>query len=574
MKVLKFPDCECEFDAEEEKNIGYSFDTFGSPMILYFSPNIEEMNMGCRTTWDLISEGNTKGVFQLESRLGQMLAKRLKPRNIEHLAALISIMRPGVLEAMRPNDAGKMISVTDHYILRKNGEEEVTYFHPALEKRLGQTYGEMIYQEQAMQIARDIAGFDLQQADILRKAIGKKKASIMAEVKKEFLEGTKKVGIVEEDEAQQIFEWIEKSQRYSFNKAHAVSYAINGYLSAYAKAHFKRQFLTSYLFYSYLKQKPYIEINELVNNCKVMDIDVKPPDLRNFSHHFKLINKEIFFGLTDIKGVGSSVAKRLDSYFKVVEEKIGKPIKEWVWADFLIFMSPYINKTAVEAIIKVGSLRWMKEHRQRMLFDFQQYSKLSKRERDYVENMYLKGQISECPHSNNTYLDKILYALLSSPVGKSGGIANKNRVAKIQDIATLIDNPPMTLEDSPTWISAVEEALLGIPITCTIVDECDKDAANTTCRDFRSGITSKAGMLMAVKVDEVKEISTKRGKNAGSKMAFITVSDSTASLESVVLFPDIWPQYKAKLFADNTIMLAGHRGREKDSFVVTKVWQI
>ena len=81
-------------------------------------------------------------------------------------------------------------------------------------------------------------------------------------------------------------------------------------------------------------------------------------------------------------------------------------------------------------------------------------------------------------------------------------------------------------------------------------------------------------MLMAVKVDEVKEISTKRGKNAGSKMAFITVSDSTASLESVVLFPDIWPQYKAKLFADNTIMLAGHRGREKDSFVVTKVWQI
>jgi DNA polymerase III alpha subunit len=132
----------------------------------------------------------------------------------------------------------------------------------------------------------------------------------------------------------------------------------------------------------------------------------------------------------------------------------------------------------------------------------------------------------------------------------------------------------MSLKDAPGWISLVEEAFLGISLTCTIIDECDADAANTTCKDFHSGIISKDGVLMAAKIDRVKEIVTKQGKSKGAKMAFIEVSDSTASLESVVLFPEVWSQYKSKFFVDNTLMLAGNRGREKDSFIVTKVWQI
>src|SRR5690606_5207206 len=147
MKYYVFP-CGCKFPIINEELNRVEFDA-----------RLENIPLDCERTWDLISEGNTKGVFQLESRLGQMLAKKLKPRTIEHLAALISIMRPGCLEAIRD---GK--SVTDHYIDRKNGVEPVEIFHPSLQPALGATYGEMIYQEQAMRIAQDVAGFNLQQA--------------------------------------------------------------------------------------------------------------------------------------------------------------------------------------------------------------------------------------------------------------------------------------------------------------------------------------------------------------------------------------------------------------------------
>ena len=132
---------------------GCSFDVVGSnddqPHII-FDPTIEHINLDCIKTWNLISDGNTKGCFQLESRLGRSTAKKLKPENIEQLSALIAIIRPGCLEAIRE---GK--SVTNHYIDKKNGMESIDYFHPSLESSLKTTYGEMIYQEQAMQIARD-----------------------------------------------------------------------------------------------------------------------------------------------------------------------------------------------------------------------------------------------------------------------------------------------------------------------------------------------------------------------------------------------------------------------------------
>jgi len=152
-----------------------------------FDANIASMDLDCPKTWALISSGNTKGCFQLESRLGRSMAKKLKPSNIEELAALISIMRPGCLEAIRD---GK--SVSNHYIDKKNGEEAVDYFHESLEPILKTTYGEMVYQEQAMEIARVVAGFNLQEADMLRKAIGKKKPEEMAKLKKTFVNGCKK----------------------------------------------------------------------------------------------------------------------------------------------------------------------------------------------------------------------------------------------------------------------------------------------------------------------------------------------------------------------------------------------
>ena len=293
MKYFQYP-CGCKFEFEAEKNS------------LKFDPVIEKINLQCQRTWDLISDGNTKGCFQLESRLGRSMAKKLKPENIEQLSALISIMRPGCLEAIRD---GK--SVSNHYIDRKNNAESIDYFHPSLRPILEPTYGEMIYQEQTMEIARAIAGFDLQEADMLRKAIGKKKAEDMAKVKFKFINGCEKSGIVTTDQADQIFGWIEKSQRYLFNKSHSVSYAINAYLSAYSKAHFPKVFFASYLRFAKDKIDPQAEIKELVQNANEMNISIHIPDIRLLNQLFILYNQEIYFGLTDIKGVGESVFKKI-----------------------------------------------------------------------------------------------------------------------------------------------------------------------------------------------------------------------------------------------------------------------
>ena len=204
MKYLTFP-CGCKFSLVN-----------GDENSIVLDPIIENINLSCSRTWDLISSGNTKGCFQLESRLGRSMSKKLKPSNIEELSALISIMRPGCLEAVRNNK-----TVSNHFIDKKNGEESIDYFHPSLEPILKNTYGEMVYQEQAMEIVKVIAGFDLQEADMLRKAIGKKKPEEMAKVKIKFLEGCKNINLVDDSCSLEIFNWIEKSQRYSFNKSHA-----------------------------------------------------------------------------------------------------------------------------------------------------------------------------------------------------------------------------------------------------------------------------------------------------------------------------------------------------------------
>ena len=156
-----------------------------------------EIDYNCDKTWDLFHEGKTKGVFQLESNLGKSWSKKLKPSNMEELSALIALIRPGCLKAISD---GK--SMTQRYIDRKHGLEDVEYLHESLEEILKPTYGVLVYQEQSMRIAQKLAGFNLQEADVLRKAIGKKKADLMAEVKKDFIKGCKKEKIVSEEIAE------------------------------------------------------------------------------------------------------------------------------------------------------------------------------------------------------------------------------------------------------------------------------------------------------------------------------------------------------------------------------------
>lgn len=531
-----------------------------------------EIPLDCSRTWDMISDGNTKGVFQLETRLGQMSAKKLKPRSIEHLAALGAIMRPGCLEAKRD---GK--SVTDHYIDRKNGEEPVEYFHDSLIPILESTYGEMIYQEQAMQIAQVVAGFDLQQADILRKAIGKKKADIMAEVKRQFLAGCLEVGTLNEEEAETVFSWIEKSQRYSFNKSHSVSYAVNGYLSAYVKAHFKQSFFASWLFYAKDKQKPFDEIKLLINVAKAMDVDIRPPDFRNDNNYFQRIGKIIYFGFCNIKGIGESKMDKIKQAIFSAEQACGKERKDWGWRDFLIYFSQSIDSTSINGLIESGALDYMLTDRSLMSHEYSIYSELTKKEQAWFQQnitkfppkMGLADIFAESLRIARKYAE-------AKPKDKKtmekGPCSNKKRIAKVESLFQVLKNPTHSVEDTVPWIARVEEAKLGVPLTTCLVNGC-KDAvlANCSCADFNDRKERSSGIFIAAQIDEVKTHIARNDK----EMAFIEFSDETGSCSGVI-FSDQWEEIKNSgvCVKENTVMISGERGREKESFIVKKMTQL
>jgi DNA polymerase-3 subunit alpha len=527
-KYFEYKNCGCRFPLDDNGNI-------------IFDPDITKINLECSATWDLISSGNTKGCFQLESRLGRSMAKKLKPVSIEQLSALISIMRPGCLEAIRD---GKTVS--NHYIDKKNGLESVDYFHPALEPILNNTFGEMVYQEQAMQIAKDLAGFDLKEADMLRKAIGKKKADEMAKLKDKFISGCLKVGILSETQADQIFSWIEKSQRYSFNKSHAISYAMNAYLSAYSKAHFTRTFFASYLKFAKDKIDAQQEIKELIQNASQMNILVSTPNIRKLNKHFVLKDKVIYFGLTDIKGVGQSVFNQL---LTLTDEN---KLQTITWTEMLIDVLLQINSTAAKALISSGAMDHFKLTRNYMLFEYSIVSELTKKEielcKKYIELNNLK---------------KILSAILTDKV-------TSRRKEIIANYIKSIEKPPFDTNDSIEWLSDKEYELLGYSISCSRIDMYDVSNTNCTCGEFLK--TVQQDVIMAGEIEYINVVKTKSGKNKGAEMAFISMSDNTGVIDSVIIFPETYRTYQNILFDSNIIIVKGSRSKDKDSLIAEKIF--
>jgi 5-methylcytosine-specific restriction endonuclease McrA len=213
MAFLIYP-CGCKFELQDsslKEDIVVDNKLKEYPAIKLDLNNID---LNCNHTWDLISEGNTTGVFQVETRLGSMWCKKIQPHNIDELSLIIAILRPGCLESFMED--GK--NLTHHCCERKHGREEVIYLNDTMKEILKDTYGIFVYQEESILTASKVAGMNLQQADSLRKAIGKKDTELMAKLEKEFVEGCKNTGIVTEEQGKDIFETIRASQRYQFNR--------------------------------------------------------------------------------------------------------------------------------------------------------------------------------------------------------------------------------------------------------------------------------------------------------------------------------------------------------------------
>ena len=537
--------CGCTFDVIDDK--------------IQYDPNIEYLPLNCLETWKLICEGNTKGVFQLESQLGRSMAERVKPSDIEELSDLVAIIRPGCMEAIVD---GK--SLTQHYIDRKHGIDPVEYFHDALEPILSSTYGILVYQEQAILIARDIGGFDLQEADILRKAIGKKNVGLMAALKKQFIQKAAERKVVTQGQAEEIFGWIEKSQRYSFNKSHSVSYAYNAYLTAYTKAHFPKEFFTSYLKNSIGKPDAYTEIEELVNNARVMDISVMPPNIKKMNKAFTLIGNNPTFGITEIKGVGGSVFDKMIACL----DRNRIDLEECDWNSFLIGFGGCIKVDSFEALILSGALDCFNVSRSQMAHELKMFRELSKRELAWVESYKLS--------CGDTDLKECITQMISTNdwSNPKRPIFRRDRLEVVESIMDSLENPGYELVDLPGWKARKEEHYLGVSLTCARVDEYDTSGANCTCKEYIDGFNSTNGIRIAAQIDAVREWKIKRGNAKGKKMAFVTISDGTCSLDNVTVFSDEWDKHNGDISEGNVVLLRGMRDAKRGSFLIKSVSKV
>jgi len=300
------------------------------------SIDIEKIPLDDKKTFDLLGRGETFGVFQVESSGMQDILRKMKPTVFTDLAAVLALYRPGPLNA----------GMVEEFIERKHGKKKIEYLHPALEDILEETYGIILYQEQVMMIAQKLAGFSLIQADILRKAMGKKILSEMEAQREAFIKGCVKNG-VDENLAEKIFELLAHFGAYGFNKSHSTAYAFISYQTAYLKANYPTEFMTA-LLNSVIgdEDKTYKYILE----AQRMLIKVHPPDINESFTYFKMKSeKEILFGLLAIKNTGE---KGLEDLVKE-REKNGK-FKNF--DDFVIRMQKFqsFNKRMLEFLIKAG----------------------------------------------------------------------------------------------------------------------------------------------------------------------------------------------------------------------------
>ncbi|MCZ7610596.1 MAG: DNA polymerase III subunit alpha [Ignavibacterium sp.] len=304
--------------------------------------DIDNIPLDDEKTFQLFSKGQTTGVFQFESGPMREYLKQLRPASLNDLAAMNALYRPGPMENI------------DDFIDRKLGRKVVNYSHPILEPILKETYGVIVYQEQVIQIANKVGGMSLADADLLRRAMGKKDLKVMQEQKVVFTEGAVKNG-VNKKVASNIFETIFKFANYGFNKSHAVAYSLIAYQTAYLKAYFPAEFLAANLKNEFENTD---KITKFLDDCRKQKIEVLPPDINNPSLFFEAENGKIKFGMSAIKNVGVPAVKEIIN----AKNKLGRNFKSIY--DFCINTdNRIVTKRALEGLVLAGAFHNINKNR-------------------------------------------------------------------------------------------------------------------------------------------------------------------------------------------------------------------
>jgi DNA polymerase III subunit alpha len=296
--------------------------------------NIDEIPFDDVKTYQLFTKGQTTGIFQFESPPMREYLKKLQPTSLSDLAAMNALYRPGPMEFI------------DDFIDRKFGKKKVEYLHPILEEILKETYGIIVYQEQVIQIANKVGGISLAEADILRRAMGKKDLLAMKEQKMKFIKGAIDNGISKKV-AEEIFNAIDKFANYGFNKSHAVAYSYIAYQTAYLKAHYTPEFLAANLTNEFENS---VKVTKFLEDCRRLKIEILPPDVNNPSVNFDAIDGKILFGLSAIKNVGRGAVEEIIKS----RNKIGRNFTSIF--DFCLNVDTRtVNKRALEGLVIAGA---------------------------------------------------------------------------------------------------------------------------------------------------------------------------------------------------------------------------
>ena len=460
--------------------------------------DIEGIPLDDEPTYRLCSEGRTTGVFQLESSGMKEMLRSLRPETFEDMIALVALYRPGPLGS----------NMVDDFINGKHGRKKIRYLLPELEPVLKETYGVILYQEQVMKIAQILASYTLGEADILRKAIGKKKADVMAQQKKRFEEGAERNGISRKT-AETIFGLIDKFGGYGFNKSHSAAYALIAYQTAYLKAHYPVQFMAALLTQDMGNQDKTIKN---IAECRDMGIRILPPDLNESYADFTVVEESIRFGLAAVKNVG----------LKAVESLIEEREQNGAFRSLLDFCRRVdggkVNRRVLEGLIQCGAL------------DFTGLNRAT-----------LFGSLDEVIRTCGSHQDPNQLNMFAS-LGDDGDTG-----------FGYLDLPERAEWDERERLRREKEAL-GFYITGHPLERFKQEVSrHTTCaiQDL-PGLEDRSPVKVAGVVESLKIKRTKRG----DKMATLTLEDRSGST-SVVVFPDVFNSHASLLAGEAPVMVAG-----------------
>lgn len=472
--------------------------------------DLADLPLDDQPTYELLNRGDTIGVFQLESAGMRDLLRRIGIERIQDLIAMIALYRPGPMNML------------DDYVKRKTGKAEVSYMHPLLEPILKETYGIMIYQEQVQKAANVLAGYSLGQADILRRAMGKKKTEVMREERTRFVDGCKKTNNISADKAGRIFDTMETFAGYGFNKAHSAGYAIICYQTAWLKANYPREFMSALISNEIGNAS---KLQFFVDQAREMGMEIQPPDVNNSGVRFTPSEKGIRFGLAGIKNVGEGAS-----------EIIIKERENGAYMSLLDFCtrlpSQVANRKQLESLVRAGACDGFKMHRARLFNGIEMA----------LANASATQRDRECGQGN-------LFDLLSE---QSDGAA-----------PLVIDDIP----DCPPWPESealkAEKELLGIYLSGHPLTENIHLLKHYQLHSPAEALSlpdqspTRIGGIIA-------RCDRKLTKKKQAPMAILYLEGLDGGIE-VVVFPNVYERYKELLQPDAAILIGGTISNKDDN---------